>query len=375
MGIPYCDPEERGVRKHRLEKVRSLVERYLGDAYPSYDLLILKDDCAIFRSFSGYAELQPTERPIRANSMFDVASLTKVLVTSLVYAKLVEEGLVSLRQRVVDLVPEFRHTVAGANAAKEKVALWMLLSHTSGLPPWLPLHRVCRNRSEVFAEALKTFPSYEAGKEVVYSDVNYIILTYVAERVTGQRLDSLFDNLIAKPLNLRRSTFNPLERGFSRDDVVATEVVDWRGGTLIGVVHDENAFAMEGVSGHAGLFTTTEDSARVVGEILCAYRGRCDTLISRPTALAMLAPWACGESCYGLGWLIYEPGRGLSALTDYRHAQVAWHTGFTGTSILMAPRESLAVIFYTNRIHPTRANEKIREVRVLLHNAVLSSLD
>ncbi|MCX8185387.1 MAG: serine hydrolase [Sulfolobales archaeon] len=375
MDISHCVPEERGVRRRGLERVRNLVEQYLGTAYPGYSLLILKDECVIFKSFSGYAELQPFERPMGENSMFDVASLTKVLVTSLIYTKLVEEGLISLRERVVDLAPEFRSTAAGVDSVKERVTLWMLLSHTSGLPPWLPLYKTCKNRDEVFSEALRSFTSYEAGRDVVYSDINYIVLTYIAEKITGQRIDKLFNSFIAKPLNLSRSTFNPLERGYSREDVVATEVVDWRGGTIAGIVHDENAFSMDGVSGHAGLFTTTEDSARIVGEILCAYRGKCDTLISRSTALTMLAPWACGESCYGLGWLVYEPGRGVSTLTDYRHTLIAWHTGFTGTSIFMTPRESLAAIFYTNRVHPTRANTKIREVRVLLHNAIISSLN
>lgn len=259
--LKYCDTRESSVKLSRLERAKDVVESYVGSAYPGYDLLVLKNDCVVFRSFSGYAEVVPEVRPLREDSMFDVASLTKVLVTSLVYAKLVEEGLVSLRQKVVELAPEFGMTPAGSSYAKEKVALWMLLSHTSGLPAWLPLYKTCRSRNEVFEVALKSFPSYEPGRDVLYSDINYIVLTYIAEKVTGERIDRLFDSMIAKPLNLKRSSFNPLERGYSRDDVVATEVVDWRGGTVVGVVHDENALAMEGVSGHAGLFTTTLETA------------------------------------------------------------------------------------------------------------------
>ncbi|MEM1682364.1 MAG: serine hydrolase [Sulfolobales archaeon] len=372
--LKYCDTRESSVKLSRLERAKDVAESYVGSAYPGYDLLVLKNDCVVFRSFSGHAEIVPEVRPLREDSMFDVASLTKVLVTSLVYAKLVEEGLVSLRQKVVELAPEFGMTPAGSSYAKEKVALWMLLSHTSGLPAWLPLYKTCRSRNEVFEVALKSFPSYEPGRDVLYSDINYIVLTYIAEKVTGERIDRLFDSMIAKPLNLKRSSFNPLERGYSRDDVVATEVVDWRGGTVVGVVHDENALAMEGVSGHAGLFTTTLETASIVREILCAYRGSCDSLISRPIATTMLSPWACGEVCYGLGWQVSEPSRGLSPLTDYRFALLASHTGFTGTSILMVPQESFAVVFYTNRVHPTRANERIKHVRVLLHNAALSSI-
>jgi len=373
--LENCDTKELNIKLSRLEKARAVAESYVGTAYPGYDLLILKDGCLASRSFSGHAEIAPKVRPLREDSMFDVASLTKVLVTSLVYSRLVEEGLLSLRQKVVELAPEFGKTPAGSNYVKERVALWMLLSHTSGLPAWLPLYKTCKTRDEVFEVALKSFPSYEPGRDVLYSDINYIVLTYLAEKVTGERIDKLFDKLIAKPLNLKRSAFNPLEKGYSRDDVVATEVVEWRGGTVVGVVHDENALAMGGISGHAGLFTTTVETAVIVREIICAYRRDCDSLVSRPTATSMLSPWACGEGCYGLGWQVSEPSKGLSPLTDYRYTLIAGHTGFTGTSILMVPQESLAVVFYTNRVHPTRANEQIRHVRVLLHNVVLSSIN
>lgn len=352
----------------------AIAKSYVGAAYPGYDLLILRNGCVALRSFFGRAEVEPVERPIGEDFLFDVASLTKVLVTSLIYAKLVEEGLISLRQRVAELAPEFGKTPAGTSYIKEKVTLWMLLSHASGLPAWIPFYRTCRTRDEVFEEALRVFPSHEAGKDVVYSDINYIVLTYLAEKLTGERIDELFEKLVVRPLNLRRTTFNPLERGFSRSEVVATEVVDWRGGTVVGVVHDENALAMGGISGHAGLFTTTPDTARIVDEILCAYEGRCDAIISKHSAMAMLSPWACGEVCYGLGWRVQGPSWGLSALTDYKHIHVAEHTGFTGTSILLAPEERFAVIFYTNRVHPSRANEKIRHVRVLVHNAAISSI-
>lgn len=372
--LESCDPGRVGLNPSGIERARAIAERYVGVAYPGYDLLILRGDCVALRSFSGHAEVSPSVRTLREDTMFDVASVTKALVTSLVYARLVEEGLVSLRQRVTDVVPEFARTPAGSSHVKERVELWMLLSHTSGLPAWLPLYKTCRDRKEVFEEALRAFPSYEPGKVVVYSDVNYIVLTYVAERVAGQRMDALFESLVARPLNLKRSTFNPLKKGYSRDDIAATEVVEWRGGTMVGEVHDENAAAMDGVSGHAGLFTTVTDSARIVREIVCAYRGECDALISKPSARTLLAPWACGEVCYGLGWQVSMPGRGLSPLTDYRHTPLGGHTGFTGTSILVAPRDSFAVIFYTNRVHPTRSNDRIRQVRVLLHNAALSSI-
>ncbi len=370
----FCSPEEVELRGGRLARAFEVADSYVGKAYPGYEMVILKDGCVVARKASGAAELVPTRRGMVPDMLFDLASVTKSLATSVVYAKLVEEGLVSLRQPVVELVPEFRYTVAGSSQVKESVRVWMLLAHTSGLPAWLPLYRTARSRDEVLQEAVRAFPTYEPGRAVTYSDVNYVVLTYVAERVTGERFDRLFEKLVAKPLDLSRTTFNPLERGFDRSEVVATEVVDWRGGTLVGVVHDENAYAMGGVSGHAGLFSTALESAKVAWGIVEAYSGRGDTLISQASARTLLATWACEDVCYGLGWQVYEPGTGGGTLVDLRPTKLFGHTGFTGTSVLIAPDAGLVAVFYTNRVHPSRSNEEIRRVRPLVHNVVLSSV-
>jgi CubicO group peptidase (beta-lactamase class C family) len=372
--LRYCSPEEVGLRGDRLVRAFEVADSYVGRAYPGYELVVLRDGCVAGRRVAGAAELVPTRREMVPDMLFDLASVTKALATSVVYARLVEEGLVSLRQPVVEIAPEFRYTVAGASPVKELVRVWMLLAHTSGLPAWLPLYRVARSRDEVFQEALRAFPAYEPGRAVTYSDINYIVLTYIAERVTGERFDRLFEKFVAKPLGLSRTVFNPLERGFDRGEVVATEVVEWRCGTLVGVVHDENAYAMGGVSGHAGLFSTAVESARIAWGVVEAYRGRDDTLISQASARTLLTTWACGEVCYGLGWQVYEPGAGGGTLVDLRPSRLFGHTGFTGTSVLVAPDAGLVVVFYTNRVHPSRSNEEIRVVRPLVHNAVLSSV-
>ncbi len=370
----YCSPEEVWLREDRLARAFEVADSNVGRAYPGYELAVLKDGCVAARKASGAAELVPARREVTPDMLFDLASVTKALATSVVYARLLEEGLISLRQPVVELVPDFRYTAAGPNQVKESVKVWMLLAHTSGLPPWLPLYKTARSRDEVIQEAVRAFPTYEPGRAVVYSDINYIVLTHIAERVTGERFDSLFEKLVAKPLGLSRTVFNPLERGFDRSEIVATEVVEWRGGTLVGVVHDENAYAMGGVSGHAGLFSTAVESARIAWGIVEAYSGLSDTLISQASARAVLAQWVCGDVCYGLGWQVYEPGAGSGTLVDLRPTRLFGHTGFTGTSVLLAPEARLVVVFYTNRVHPSRSNEEIRRVRPLVHNAVLSSV-
>jgi len=157
---------------------------------------------------------------------------------------------------------------------------------------------------------------------------------------------------------------------------VATEVDERRGGTLVGVVHDENAYVMNGVSGHAGLFSSVEDSAKLVVELIRSYRGESDALLSPVTTQTFLRPWACDSNiCYGIGWRVNSHGKvGFDQLTDLWVSTSFSHTGFTGTSIWFTPELDLAILLYTNRVHPSRANEAIVKVRPLIHNAVLSSI-
>ncbi len=360
----------------KLSRVSSLLASYINDAFPGAHLTVISCGDIVLDVVLGYAEITPYKRSLTYGMLFDLASLTKALVTSVIYGKLVEEGLISLRQKVSEIVPEFVKTVAGVNEVKERIRLWMLLSHTSGLPPWMPFFKLASSREEIFLEALKVFPASMPGEVVTYSDINYIILTYIAELVTGERIDRLFEKYVAKALNLKRTSYNPLTHGFSRDDVVATEVDEKRGGTLVGIVHDENAYAMNGVSGHAGLFSSIEDSSKIIVELIKSYRGESDALLPPIIAQTFLRPWACDNSlCYGIGWRVNSPDRvDLNSLTDLRVPTSFSHTGFTGTSIWFTPELDLAILLYTNRVHPSRANEKIFKVRPLIHNVVLSSI-
>lgn len=355
-----------------VDELRGLLNRFVKDAYPGASLVASANGETLIDLTVGYAQLKPVERELRGGMLFDVASLTKVLSTALIVMRLVERGLIHLGQRVSELVPEFSMANKGVSDVKDKVRIWMLLSHTSGLPAWLPLYKSSSGRADVINQALTAPLTYEPGTRVVYSDLNYIVLTAVIERLTGQRIDALFRELIAEPLNLGKSTYNPLTR-FSRDEIAATEYINEINDALVGVVHDENARAMDGVSGHAGLFMTAEDAVKVGNALLESYRR--GTFLSRPSVRAMWSPWACGEYCIGIGWWIYRRGVTTSGGDLLNDGKAFGHTGFTGTSIWIDIELNLVVALFTNRVHPTRENRRIDYARPIIHNAVVSCVD
>ena len=375
MVLNYCSPDDRGFDSIKLRKAIEVLHRYVEKAYPGAVLLVLRDGCIVLEEAVGYAQLVPKVRTLTKDTLFDLASLTKPLVGALLTMKLVEEGIVYLKQRVVDILPDFRYTPAGPNSIKEKVKLWMLLAHTSGLPPWIPLYRYARSREEVFYEALRAFPSYEPGERIVYSDIGFIVLTHIVEEMTRERIDRLFEEIIAKPLNLRKTLFNPLKHGFSPEEIAATEEKPERGGVIVGEVHDENAFAMEGISMHAGLFSIAREIAEILNTIIATYRGLDDRILSMQAIKTMLRPWICSrDECYGLGWVVYSHRVTISGGDFLNSGRAFGHTGFTGTSIWIDLDLGIAIVFLTNRVHPTRENNAIAHVRPLIHNTILAAV-
>ncbi len=359
-----------------LERVRAVLESYIGKVYSGANLAVVDPEGNIHSIYVGYSQLKPYKDPLRPNSIFDVASLTKCLSTAVIAMKLVEDGLIHLKDKVADLLPEFRYTVAGGSEVKEKVRVWMLLSHTSGLPPWIPLYRV-KDRSQILNEAVRAYPSYDPGSDVVYSDVGYIVLTALIERVTGERLDALFDKIVGGPLKLKRTVYNPLGRGFSRNEIVATEYDEATGESLRGLPHDQNARAMEGVSGHAGLFSTASESALIVRSLINAYRGSWSEILSPPSARAMFRIWGCGRYgglCYGIGWQVYDPLNVVSGGDLLTPKRAFGHTGFTGTSIWIDLDLDIAIVLYTNRVHVDREGVHIHRVRSIVHNHIVSKV-
>ncbi|MGH2353583.1 MAG: serine hydrolase domain-containing protein [Chloroflexota bacterium] len=327
-------------------------------------------DETLYRSYYGAAELTPQRRAMREDALFDVASLTKVVVTTTLALRAVERGELFLGQHVATVLPRF--TASG----KGSVTIRHLLTHTSGLRAGLaagPLTSEQLDVREAVFDAIERQPlARPPGSAVLYSDVGYITLGAVLEAVGGARLDELARREVFEPLGMADSQFNPPDT--LRERVVATEVVPDRGGTVCGAVHDGTAALMGGVSGHAGLFSTCQDLERYcrlwlrLGE-LDGRRVLSPGSVRAATRNQTGLPWS-----RGFGWVLQPNPLWPSA--DLCSPAAYGHTGFTGTSMVVDPELGSFAILLTNRVHPTREDtlEKIVSVRACFHNAVWAAL-
>jgi CubicO group peptidase (beta-lactamase class C family) len=271
---------------------------------------------------------------------------------------LVDEGRLDLDAPVQRYLPEF----AGPN--KDRVTIRHLLTHSSGLPAWRPLWREAHDRESALALVDTTPLDTIPGTRFVYSDLGAITLMQVVERITGERIDRSLERRVFVPLGMTATRYLPPSSW--RDRIAPTENdTAFRHRVLRGEVHDENAGRMGGVSGHAGLFSDAPDLARFAEWLLEQRRAK--TEVQLFTRRQDLPP----GSSRALGW--DTPSQPSSAGTKLS-AQAFGHTGFTGTSIWIDPERDLFIILLTNRVHPTRANLKILQVRPRVADLVVDAL-
>lgn len=357
-------PEQVGLDPAPIEAALRGVEQLAvdgGSGRPMFSAavtLLVHDGVVVAREATGYAlryaqvtsdgeavELPREEWvPARTDTIFDMASVSK-LFTSIVVLQQVEAGRVDLDAPVARYLPEF------AEGGKETVTVKQLLTHTSGLPAWLPLWQSHPDRESRIQAALRAPTEYTPGTGYVYSDLNLIALGVLVERVTGSTLDTLVRQGITEPLGMRDTGYNP--PASVRDRVAATEYqANPPRGMVRGEVHDENAWSLGGVAGHAGVFSTADDMA-ILGQAILnggSYRG---ARILRPdTVRLMLTNYnqAFPENSHGLGFELDQRWY-MDGLSGPR---TAGHTGFTGTSIVIDPASRSIAVLLTNRVHPTR---------------------
>ena len=281
------------------------------------------------------------------NTMYDMASLTKVIATTTSAMILEEQGQLDLDRTVASYLPEF-------NAPdKAGITMRMIVTHRGGLEAFAALYKEFKGRDQYLAQInlrpLKSLP----GTETVYSDWDMILTQLVIERITGKTLDQFVTETVFTPLGMTSTMFTPDSvTYFSR--IAPTEIDTARGGLVHGKVHDENAWAMGGVSGHAGLFSTARDLSIFAQMILNGgeYNG---VRIVKPATLARWTAPQSGTSSRAIGW--DTPSKNSSA-GNYFSARSFGHTGFTGTSMWVDPEKNLFVILLTNRVDPTRANNR-----------------
>lgn len=308
---------------------------------------------------TGFTRLigDPDVRPLVSHdTAFDLASLTKVVATLPAVLRLIAQDRLSLENRLGEFFPE-------ATPGLARVSVRQLLSHCSGLPSGLPLYRQAKSARPALRLILDIEPG-ESGR-YSYSDLGMIILGALVERVSGEGLDAFVINRVLRPLGLEQTRFGPVHDR----RVAATEVCRWRGRLIEGEVHDENAFAMGGVAGHAGLFGTAADLVRYAQ----AWLRLDERLGPEPLLREALSVQIEQDGVRrGLGWML----NGTSASVGDAASESAFgHTGFTGTSLWCDPQQGWFGVLLTNRVHPSRDRpEEIQELRKLFYSAVARTL-
>lgn len=346
-------------------KLGALLDGALGDAFPAYQACVSIGGEIVLESAAGdFVEPAGMRFEVGTETVFDLASMTKAIATVSCCMRFHAQGRLPLDAPLQELLG--RPVTGGAAITPRR-----LLTHASGLPAWRPFHlevpgEGASRRDAVLRAARDTRRIAPVGKTAVYSDVGFLQLTALVEHLGGKRLDRIFAE-IAPSSGL---VFRPLEEAEPDRRVsgfVATEL-DGKRGLLAGRVNDENAYAMGGVSGHAGLFGTAAAVERFARTLLDAWHGRPSWIPSETVRTFWARAGNPRGSTWALGW--DTPSKRGSSAGSRPPKDAVGHLGFTGTSIWISPAREAVAVLLTNRVWPDRSNERIRAFRPLFHDAV-----
>lgn len=342
------------------DSLRSILSRAEADsAFPGAYAVVGTRNGILAEDSVGHLDWAPSAVPDE-HSLWDLASLTKVVGMTTALMQLYEQGRIDLDAPLQRYIPEWR------GPHKELVTIRHLITHTSGLPADKPYDRVTHDADSIakllFATPLDTVP----GVRMVYSDIGAYMLGRLVERVSGETLDQYVLNHVFVPLRMTETMYRP--PASLKPRIAPTEIDSVRGGKVWGVVHDERAYYLGGVSAHAGIFGSAHDLARFArmylnGGMLDGER------IVRPQTIELFTTRQVQDRA--LGW---QKPDGKNSAGHLMSERAYGHTGFTGTSIWIDPARDVFVILLSNRVNPTRANTKIGRVRVALSDAVMSTI-
>jgi CubicO group peptidase (beta-lactamase class C family) len=348
----WGDPEGRAIQPGPL--VDALASA-VASGYPSgLAFAVVDRQGLLVAGYGGSACAIGDPVPIRRDTLFDLASLTKVVATVPLALVMCQRAHWSLQDPVAAWVPGFPHP---------DTTLWHLLTHTSGLVPHRAFYLTCRGATAIRKAVFEEVRASRPGDDVCYSDLNFILLGWALERCAGVPLDALFRQEIAGPLGMARTRFRP-PPGVRRRTAATELDGDQRTGPGLvwGTVHDGNAFALGGVAGHAGLFGPVDELATFAGALL-------DPPSHPVLSEASIADMSARQAGHppdvrGLGWRL-EPTEWGSWPND-----TYWHTGFTGTSLLVSPSRGLGVVLLMNGVHPHRRPDEQMAVRSRIHSII-----
>jgi CubicO group peptidase (beta-lactamase class C family) len=338
---------------------RVLTRAYADSAFPGAYAVVGTHAGILAEDSVGHLDWGPSAVPDE-HTLWDLASLTKVTGMTTAIMQLYEQGKVDLDAPLQRYIPEWQ------GPHKELVTIRELITHTSGLPADEPYDRMTHNPDSIaklmFATPLDTLP----GVRMVYSDIGAYMLGRLVERLSGEPLDEYLQNHVFGPLRMTETMYRP--PASLKPRIAPTEIDPIRGGKVWGVVHDERAYYLGGVSAHAGLFSSAHDMARFARMYLNG--GELDGVrIVQPSTIRLFTTRQVQDRA--LGW---QKPDGRNSAGHLMSEQAFGHTGFTGTSIWIDPARDVFVILLSNRVDPTRNNNKIGRVRVALADAVMSTI-
>ncbi len=345
---------------------RLMIQGIKDNVFPGAVLLCARRNDIFYLQAFGVADLK-TRRPVATDDLFDLASLTKPLATAMAVMVLVQEGRLDPDATLKDHLP------VTARTPKARITLDMLLRHTSGLPAHREYFRQAATRSNplqaidsfVLSEPLTSFP----GQNQVYSDLGYMLLDRMIRTVTQVRLDRFVRDQVYHPLGIDDLFFIDLAAPLLpevRPRLISTQNCPWRGRVLTGEVEDENAWVSGGIQGHAGLFGSAAAVFQLCLEILNAMERRSSRVLDPFVAAKFVHKYPGHTLAAGFD----TPSRTGSSAGQFFSPRAVGHLGFTGTSFWMDPDTGAIVILLTNRVHPSRANQKIRAFRPKIHDCI-----
>lgn len=378
-------------RNDGFEAVIELCEKGVREGvFPGATLLVGRRGEVVLKRAFGTKSLRTTKFPepaaVEVETVFDLAGLTSIVVTTTLIMKLVESGKLRLEDRVSRYIQGF--SVLG----KSSITVRQVLGHCAGLPAWVPFFEELMEaqsgarrgivtsrgaRDHIYNSINRMELKYEPGTKQIYSDVGMILMGQLVELLTGLSLDKASQRYIFQPLGLKSTSYVDLSmikrRGIHpvTDLIAPTEECPWRKRVLCGEVHDDNAWVMGGIAGHSGLFSTVPELHVFTNELLRSWRGRSSFVRKDVLDLFWRGPDEFPEG-WRYGW--DSPGKENGMLEAGLSARAIGQNGFTGCSVWLEPEEGLEIILMTNRVHPSRANKKILTFRPELYGMVIKAL-
>jgi CubicO group peptidase (beta-lactamase class C family) len=341
--------------------------------FPGGVLLVGDAGREVRRRAYGRLATHPTAgAEVTADTIYDTASLTKAIVTTSLVMRLVEAGVLDLSTQARIYVPELART-----NGTDRIRVRDLLSHSAGFPAWAPFYeRAPHGPREAILQLAAATPLEAApGERSLYSDLGFIVLGFLIERAAGERLDALAARALFAPLGMRTAGFVDLlaDPRPALPGLVAPTEIDPRRGLVHGEVHDENCWAAGGILGHAGLFAAADDVGRVAAALCAAWNGeRIPGGFPPELAREFLAPCGVPGSTWRLGW--DGPAAAGTQAGDLWPKSGSGHLGFTGCSVWLDPPAGRWVVLLTNRVHPSREDQRIKQARARIQDAVVRAL-